>query len=381
VKSSNKRDYYDVLGVSKSATPDEIKKAYRKLAMKFHPDKNQGDKGAEQKFKEINEAYEVLKDQNKKAAYDNYGHSAFEGGGGFGGAGSPFGDGFEDISDAFRGMFKDFMGGGGRQSNEDLNRGNDLQYNLSISLEEAFLGGKHQIKFRAPVKCDTCNGSGSRTGKTTKCTVCGGSGRVRMQQGFFIVEQTCRNCMGSGQVIADPCGSCHGQGKIMKDRTLNVEVPAGVEHGSRIRIQGEGEAGSKGGKSGDLYVMINIKKHKLFQREGANLYCSVPIKMTTAALGGSIEIPIIDGTKTKLSIPSGTQSGMSFRLSGKGMTKMRSSSKGDLIVNIKVEVPVNLSKKQKELLEQFEQESADNSTMESKGFFDKMKHFFDDWKK
>lgn len=381
-----KQDYYALLEVSKGASADDIKKAYRKLAMKYHPDRNQGDKEAERKFKEINEAYEVLKDEQKRAAYDRFGHAAFEQGGGGrpGGGGGGFhqGQDFDDLSDIFGGIFNDFMGGGGRprQSAADLNKGSDLRYNMSISLEEAFNGGKHQLSFRTLVSCGTCKGSGSKTGKVTKCTSCNGAGRTRMQQGFFMVERTCEKCGGTGEMIAEPCGKCNGQGRLNEQRTLNVNIPTGVDDGTRIRVAGEGEAGKRGAKPGDLYIFVTVTPHKLFKREGETLHCTVPIKMTTAALGGSIEVPCVDGTKAKLTIPSGTQSGVQFRLKGKGMPIMQSSRVGDLIVHAKVEIPVNLSKKQKDILEQFENESGDSCNPESKGFFDKVKGFFDDKK-
>ena len=380
-----KQDFYSLLGISKSASQDEIKKAYRKLAMKYHPDRNQGDKGAEQKFKEINEAYEILKDDQKRAAYDQYGHAAFEQGGGRpGGGGGGYGSApdFEDLSDIFGGMFNDFMGGGarGRRSAADLNRGSDLRYNMTVSLEEAFAGGKHQLSFRTLVSCGTCKGSGSKTGKSVQCTSCKGAGRIRMQQGFFMVERTCDKCGGTGEMTADPCSTCNGQGRLHQQRTLNVNIPAGVDDGTRIRVAGEGEAGTRGGKPGDLYIFVTITPHKLFKREGDTLHCTIPIKMTTAALGGSVEIPCIDGTKAKLNIPAGTQSGTQFRMKSKGMSVVQSSRFGDLIVHTKVEIPVNLTKKQKDILDQFEQETGDNCNPESKSFFDKVKGFFDDKK-
>ncbi len=389
----SKKDYYELLGVSRGAADDEIKKAYRKLAVKYHPDKNQGNKESEHKFKEINEAYEVLKDANKRAAYDRYGHAAFDGGaggapGGFGGgfgssSSSGFSGGFEDISDLFGGIFGDFMNGGrsGRPNTEELKRGSDLRYNMSISLEEAYLGGKHQISFRSSVKCSACNGSGSKTGKTSVCPTCSGSGRVRKQQGFFMVESACPTCSGTGEVIADPCGKCGGSGRVSENRTINVNIPAGVEEGMRIRVASEGEAGSRGGTNGDLYIFISIKKHKLFSVDGSNLHCEVPLNITTAALGGHIEVPVIDGTKAKITIPEGTQHGTRFKLKGKGMPIMKSGRYGDMIVTVKLEVPVKLSKKQRELLEQFANECSDKTNPESKSFFDKVKGFFEDSKK
>ncbi len=383
----SKRDYYEALGVSKGADSDELKKAYRKLAMQYHPDRNQGDKEAEKKFKEINEAYEILKDADKRAAYDRMGHAAFEQGGGFGGGGfgqGGFGGGgdFSDMSDLFGGIFNDFMGGGQQQRRrpEDMNRGSDLRYNMTINLEEAFNGGKQEVRYRANVSCDTCKGSGSKSGKKTTCGSCQGSGRIRAQQGFFMIERTCPTCSGTGESIADPCNKCHGQGRVSQQRNINVNIPAGVEDGMRIRVAGEGEAGSRGGKPGDLYIFVSIKTHKLFARENADLHCSVPIKMTTATIGGSIEVPAIDGSKVKVTIPEGTQSGTQFRLRGKGMPVMKSSRFGDLIVHTKIEIPSRLTKKQKELLEEFERESANNSNPETEGFFSKMKSFFEDRK-
>lgn len=379
-----KRDYYEVLGISKSAQDDEIKKAYRKLAMQFHPDKNQGNKDAEAKFKEINEAYEVLKDSSKRAAYDRMGHSAFEQGGGaghpgFGGGGADF----NDLNDIFGGIFNDFMGqsGGGqrqRRSADEINRGSDLRYNLSVSLEEAFEGGKHQIQFRTNVKCATCHGSGSKTGKKSKCTTCQGSGRMRSQQGFFMIERTCPTCGGAGEMIADPCGSCHGRGRTTEQRTLNVSIPAGVEDGSRIRLTGEGEAGERGGHNGDLYIFVNIKPHNFFTRQEADLHCKVPLKMTTAVMGGTVEVPALDGSMAKVTIPEGTQNGTQFRIRGKGMPVMKSSRVGDIIIHTHVEIPVKLSKRQKELLQEFESGMAANSNPESEGFFNKVKGFFGD---
>jgi molecular chaperone DnaJ len=380
----SKRDYYDVLGVSKGASADEIKKAYRKLAMQYHPDRNEGDATAEQKFKEINEAYEILKDENKRSAYDRMGHSAFEQGGGFGGFehGGFSGD-FSDMSDLFGGIFNEFMGGGGgrRARPEDHNKGSDLRYNLSINLEEAFKGGKHEINYRSNVQCDTCHGSGSKSGKKTTCSACEGSGRIRAQQGFFMIERTCPTCGGSGEMISDPCSKCHGQGRVSKQRKLNVNIPAGVDNGMRIRVASEGEAGTKGDRPGDLYIFVEVSRHKLFERDGANLHCQVPLKMATAALGGSIEVPAIDGTKVKIKIPEGTQTNSQFRVKGKGMPIMKAAGVGDMIVHTKIEIPSKLTKRQKELLQEFESESGNNYNPESEGFFRKVRGFFDDFKK
>jgi molecular chaperone DnaJ len=378
-----KKDYYELLGVSKSASLDEIKKAYRGLAMKYHPDKNQGDKESEKKFKEINEAYEVLKDNDKRAAYDRMGHAAFDpssgmgGGGGFAGGHGDFGD----FSDLFGGMFNDFMGGGRRQQAESNNRGSDLKYDLSISLEDAYRGIKTPVQFRTYVNCNTCKGSGSKSGKKNKCGTCQGSGRSRVQQGFFMIERSCHVCGGSGEIIADPCGSCHGQGRVMQQRNLNINVPAGVDDGTRIRIAGEGEAGQKGGRPGDLYVFINIKKHSLFIRQENDLHSKVPVKMTTAVLGGSIEIPALDGSKVKVTIPEGTQNGAQLRLRGKGMPVMKSGGRfGDMIIHVEVEIPVKLNRKQKELLTQFDAELTSSSSPNTESFFGKVKGFFDNFK-
>jgi molecular chaperone DnaJ len=382
-KKMSKQDYYDLLGINKTASADEIKKSYRKLAMKYHPDRNQGDKEAEKKFKEINEAYEVLKDDQKRAAYDRGGHAAFEHGGGGGAWGAGNNGNFDDFSDIFGNIFNDFMGGGqrGRPSAAEINRGSDLRYNLEISLEEAFSGGKHQIQFRSHVSCNTCNGSGSKSGKVVKCKSCNGSGRQRMQQGFFMVERTCGSCGGVGETVSDPCSKCRGQGSVEEKRSLNVNIPAGVEEGTRMRIAGEGEAGKRGGRSGDLYIFISVSPHKLFTREGANLHCVMPIKMSTAAIGGSVEVPSIDGTKVKLNIPEGTQSGMQFRVKGKGMPIMKSGRFGDMIVHVKVEIPVRLTQTQKDMLKKFDEACGENCNPESQSFFGKMRGFFEDLKK
>ncbi|MBB4286766.1 molecular chaperone DnaJ [Roseospira goensis] len=376
----SKRDYYDVLGVGKSAGADEIKKAYRKLAMKYHPDRNPDDRDAEQKFKDLNEAYEVLKDDQKRAAYDRFGHAAFEGGGpgggggfhGFGGAG-----GFADIFDE---MFGEFMGGGRRGGGRQSTRGADLRYNMEIALEEAFAGKKTSINVPTSVTCDTCEGSGAKAGTQPKtCGTCGGMGRVRAQQGFFTIERTCPTCGGQGKTIADPCTACGGAGRVRRDKTLEVTIPAGVEDGTRIRLAGEGEAGLRGGPPGDLYIFLSVAPHRLFQRDGANIQCRVPIAMTTAALGGSIEVPSIDGSRAKVTIPAGTQTGTQFRLRGKGMTVLRSSARGDMFIQAVVETPVNLTKRQKELLEEFAKAGGDDShSPESHGFFKKVKEFFED---
>ena len=381
-----KGDYYDILGVSKDASADELKKAYRKLAMKYHPDRNPDDKEAETKFKEAGEAYDVLKDEQKRAAYDRFGHAAFEGGmgGGGGGAGAQGfgGGGFADIFDE---MFGDFMGGGGRRPGGGgagpgggAARGADLRLNLEITLEEAFEGKKAQIHVPTAVGCETCNGSGAEPGSSpTSCPSCNGRGRVRSQSGFFTIERTCPRCGGRGQVIENPCHDCNGQGRVQRDQTLAVQIPAGVEDGTPIRLSGKGEAGMRGGPTGDLYVFISVKPHAFFKRDGAHLFCEAPIPMTTAALGGSIEVPVIDGKRARVTIPAGTQNEHSFRLRGKGMSVLRSQARGDLYVQVRVETPVNLSKRQKELLEEFAKEAEGKSNSpESEGFFTKVKELW-----
>ena len=381
-----KQDYYDLLGVSRSAKADEIKKAFRKLAMKYHPDKNQGDKEAEKKFKEINEAYEVLKDDQKRAAYDRMGHAAFEGGMGGGGGGFHQAGGF-DFSSAgfgniFEDVFADIMGGGrGRQAQADL-RGSDLRYNMEISFEDAYNGLKKNIKIPTNATCETCHGSGAAEGsKPETCPICHGQGKVHARQGFFTIERTCANCHGLGQVIKNPCKTCHGAGRVRKEKTLSVTIPAGIDDGARIRLAGEGEAGLRGGTPGDLYIFLHIKPHKFFHRDGSNIYCQVPISMTTATLGGEIEVPSIDGHKVRVTIPEGTQSGKQFRLKGKGMSILRSSSRGDMYIQTQVETPVSLTKRQKELLAEFAsiEENAHSSPL-SEGFFAKIKEFWTDKK-
>jgi molecular chaperone DnaJ len=378
----SKNDYYALLGVNKSATIEEIKKAYRTLAMKYHPDKNPGNQEAEQKFKEITEAYDVLKDEQKRAAYDRYGHHAFEQGAngrGFNDGGFEFSTG--NFSDMFGDIFSSFMQD--RQDPQARHRGNDIRYNLDISLEDAFHGKQHTLRFQNSCSCDLCHGTGSSGGaEPISCQTCRGSGRVRIQQGFFAVERTCASCQGSGKIIRDPCAACHGSGRSKKEKTLAVSIPAGVEEGTRIRLPGEGEAGLRGAQAGDLYIAISIIDHELFRREGDDIHCRVPIKMTTAALGGSIEVPTVDGTRAKVSIPAGTQTGHQFRLRGKGMTIMRSRSRGDMFITISVEVPINLSKKQKELLQQFDQEEKkeESTSPQTDKFFQKIKDFFGDLK-
>jgi molecular chaperone DnaJ len=387
----SKKDFYQVLGVDRKASADELKKAYRKLAMQYHPDKNAGNKDAEHKFKEINEAYDVLKDDQKRAAYDRFGHGAFEGGmgagrgpGGMGGMGGGFG-GFSGagFSDIFEEMFGDFMGAGrGGNSGEGARRGADISYELDIPLEDAFAGKETSIKVSSWSACAGCHGSGAEKGtKPETCATCRGTGRVRAQQGFFTVERACPTCNGAGQTIKTPCHVCGGSGRTRKEKSLKVSIPAGIDDGTRMRLSGEGEAGLRGGPAGDLYIFVSVKPHRLFQREGANLYCRVPVTIATVALGGTIEVPTIDGKRVKVSIPAGTQTGQQFRLKGKGMTVMRSQARGDMFVEIAVETPVNLSKRQKELLQEFSGEGNDAKTNpQSHSFFDKVKGLWEDLK-
>ena len=376
------KDYYEILEVSKTANGDEIKKAFHRLALKYHPDRNPGDKEAESKFKEINEAYEVLKDEQKRAAYDRYGHQAFANGGM--GGGNPFG-GFEfnfgsgGFSDIFSQVFSDFMGGGRAGSGTAYAQpGADVRYNMEISLEEAFSGMEKEIKIPSSVTCEKCHGHGTKDGKEAPvCPHCKGSGKVHLQKGFFVVEQACPHCQGTGHMVTDPCPDCKGNGFIRQEKTIKVKIPAGIEDQTRMRIPGGGEAGTRGGESGDLYVFISVKDHPLYSREGANLYTRVPISMCCAALGGKIEIPSIDGEKIELSIAPGSQNDQVVKIKGQGMTMMRSKGRGDLFVKLRVETPVNLSAKQKELLEEFRSISKDESCQpESKSFFDKVKDLF-----
>lgn len=377
-----KQDYYDLLGVARTATADELKKAYRKLAMKFHPDKNPGDKEAEKKFKEINEAYDILKDAQKRAAYDRMGHAAFEGGMGGGPQGGFHQGGFDFQSSGFGNifddMFSEFMGGRAGQA-ESTRRGADLRYNMEISLEDAFAGLKKNIKVSTNAQCDTCHGSGAAEGtKPETCPTCHGQGKVHARQGFFTIERTCSHCHGLGQIIRVPCKTCHGSGRVRKEKTISVTIPAGIEEGARIRLAGEGEAGLRGGTTGDLYIFLHIKPHKFFHREGTNIFCQVPISMATATLGGEIEVPAIDGHPARVKVPAGTQSGKQFRLKGKGMSIMRSSSRGDMYIQTQVETPVNLSKRQKELLQEFAslEEKAHSSPL-SEGFFAKIRDLWE----
>jgi molecular chaperone DnaJ len=370
-----KRDYYDVLGVSKAATPDQIKSAYRKLAVKHHPDKNKGDKASEDKFKEASEAYHVLSNAERKQNYDNFGHAAFENGGGGRGGFSNF-----DFSGHFSDIFEDFFGegfGGGRRSRRSNNRGSDLRYDLSITLEEAYSGKKQDIKFSSSEKCETCKGSGSKPGHNVgSCSMCGGHGQVRSSQGFFTVQQTCPQCSGSGEEITNPCSSCGGQGKKQTSKRLSVTIPKGVDDGTRIRLSGKGEAGTRGGSNGDLYLFVNVYSHELFKRSDENLFFECPISIADAALGTSIEIPTIDGGKAKIKIPPGTQSGKQFRLRGKGMPYMRGNGMGDLYIQVNTEVPISLNKEQKELLEKFREIENEKSNPSIKKFFQKAKSFW-----
>ena len=374
----SKRDYYDVLGVPKGSEQEALKKAYRSKAKELHPDRNSDNPNAEAQFKEVNEAYEVLKDADKKAAYDRYGHAAFEGGGGgqgFGGGGD-FSSAFSDVFDD---LFGDFMGGG-RGGRQQKSRGSDLRYNLSISLAEAFAGLQKTINVPYAVSCGSCKGSGAAGGSSpTTCPTCSGLGKVRATQGFFTVERGCPTCSGVGQIIKNPCSSCGGQGTQKKDRALNVNVPPGVETGTRIRLAGEGETGPRGGVSGDLYIFIEVSKHKIFERDGLNLFCRVPVSMAKASLGGEVEVPTIDGGRSRVRIPAGSQSGRQMRLKGKGMPAIKTSQKGDMFIEMAVETPVNLTVRQKELLEEFEQLSEDNNP-ETNSFFSSVKTFWESMK-
>ncbi|NBM82160.1 MULTISPECIES: molecular chaperone DnaJ [unclassified Proteus (in: enterobacteria)] len=373
-----KRDFYEVLGLSKTADEKEIKRAYKRLAMKYHPDRNQGDKDSESKFKEIKEAYEVLSDPQKRAAYDQYGHAAFEqggfggqGGGGFGGA---------DFSDIFGDVFGDIFGGGRRQ--QRAARGSDLQYNMDLTLEEAVRGITKEIRIPTLETCDKCHGSGAKEGTSAEtCSTCHGAGQVHLRQGFFTVQQPCPTCHGRGKVIKEPCSKCHGDGRVERYKTLSVKIPAGVDTGDRIRLSGEGEAGEQGAPAGDLYVQVHVRQHHIFERDGNNLYCEVPINFAVAALGGEIEVPTLDG-RVKLKIPAETQTGKMFRMKGKGVKSVRSHGVGDLMCRVVVETPVKLNEKQKQLMEllgeSFGGKGGEKNTPRSKSFLDGVKKFFDD---
>ncbi len=372
----SKRDYYEVLGLARGAGDQEIKSAFRSLAKKHHPDYNQGDASSESRFKEINEAYEVLKDPQKRAAYEQYGHAAFEGGGGPGGFGPEFASSMEDI---FENFFGDFMGGrGGQRGRPGHERGSDLRYNMEITLADAFNGKTAEIVVPTSMACESCSGSGAKPGTTpSACSTCGGHGKVRASQGFFTIERTCHSCQGRGEVIGDPCGDCSGLGRVSRERTLSVNIPAGVEDGTRIRLAGEGEAGLRSGPAGDLYIFLSIQPDSFFQRDGSDVFCRAPISMVKAALGGHIDVPTLEESVTRVKIPAGTESGKQFRLKGKGMPVLRTKMLGDMYIQVDVETPKNLTKKQRELLEEFEKESKNDTSPESAGFFTKVKDFFE----
>lgn len=372
-----KRDYYEVLGVSRSADDNEIKRAFRKLAKDYHPDRNPGDENAEIRFKEVNEAYEALKDPQRRAAYDQFGHAAFEGAGP-GGPHGFSGDFSASMSEIFDDLFGEFMGSrrGGKRTMRE--RGADLRYNLEISLREAHDGKTAQIRVPTSITCETCDGSGAKPGTSpSACRTCGGTGKVRASQGFFTIERLCPACQGRGESIDDPCTDCQGAGRVTKERTLSVNIPAGVEDGTRIRLANEGEAGLRGGPPGDLYIFLSIAPHDFFQRDGADIFCRVPISMTTAALGGQIEVPTVEGGRNRVKVPEGTQAGKQFRLKGKGMPILRAKSTGDMYIQVEVETPRNLTRKQKEILKEFEDASSDATNPESAGFFTRMREFFE----
>jgi molecular chaperone DnaJ len=376
-----KRDFYEVLGVPKGTSAEDLKKAYRTKAKELHPDRNSDNPNAEAQFKEVNEAYDVLKDADKKAAYDRYGHAAFEGGmgGARGGGNADFASSFSDV---FEDLFGDFMGrGGGSGSGRNrAQRGSDLRYNLRVSLEEAFKGVQKTINVPSSVTCDTCRGTGAEGGsEPVTCPTCSGMGKVRAQQGFFTVERTCPTCSGAGQIVKNPCKVCGGAGRVERERALSVNIPAGVETGTRIRLAGEGEAGMRGGPSGDLYIFIEVREHPIFQRDGVNLFCRVPVTITTAALGGEVEVPTIDGGKSRVKVPQGAQTGKQMRLRAKGMPALRGGGVGDMLIEMAVETPVNLTARQKELLREFEKLSEENNP-EGSSFFTKVKSFWDGMK-
>ncbi len=373
-----KRDYYEILGLSRGASEQDIKSAFRRLAKDCHPDRNAGDKGAETKFKELNEAYEALRDPQKRAAYDQFGHAAFDGHGGRGAHG--FGPDFaSSMSDIFDDLFGEFMGGRrGRGQRTGRERGADLRYNMEITLPEAFAGKTAQIRVPTSITCEACTGTGAKSGaQPATCPTCAGAGKVRASQGFFTIERTCPSCQGRGEIINDPCGNCSGSGRVTRERTLSVNIPAGVEDGTRIRLAGEGEAGMRGGPAGDLYIFLSIKPHEFFQRDGADIFCRVPISMITAALGGQLDVPTVDGGKTRVRVPEGTETGKQFRLKGKGMPVLRSKVMGDMYIQVEVETPKNLTARQRELLEAFERESHGETSPHSSGFFTRVKEFFE----
>ncbi len=378
---ATKTDYYDLLGVGKSASEADIKKAYRKKAMELHPDRNRHDPRAEARFKEVNEAYDVLKDAQKKAAYDRFGHAAFENGGSGGfrpGAGNA--DFASAFSDVFDDLFGDFMGGRGGARSQRAARGSDLRYNLRLDLEEAYAGKQATITVPGSAACQVCNGTGAEGGaEPATCPTCSGQGKVRAQQGFFTVERTCPTCSGRGQIIKNPCGSCAGAGRVRQERTLNVNIPAGVETGTRIRLAGEGEAGLRGGPTGDLYIFIEVEPHAIFEREGQNLFCRIPVSMVTASLGGEIEAPTLDGGRTRVKVPAGVASGKQLRLRGKGMPALRGAGAGDLYIELSVETPVNLTQRQRELLREFEDAGKDNNPALA-DFFGRVRGFWDGMK-
>src|SRR6476619_6592595 len=371
------QDFYELLGVGRTASPDDIKKAFRKLAMQHHPDRNRGAKESERRFKDVNHAYDILKDPDKRAAYDRYGPAAFEGAAGPGGPGGfQGGQGF-DFGSVFGEIFDEMFNGGraGRPGGRADTRGQDLRFNLEISLEQAYSGTEATVRVPSSIACESCHGSGAEAGsKPQQCPTCHGRGRIRAQQGFFTVERTCHTCHGAGQVIDKPCKVCAGQGRVQREKTLKVAIPAGVEDGTRIRLSGEGEAGTRGGPAGDLYVFLSVRRHALFEREGADVHCRVPISMVQATLGGSIEVPTLDGKAARINIPGGAQNGHQFRLRGKGMPIMRSTQRGDMYIEMNVETPTNLTSKQKELLKEFEK--AGKTSPEAEGFFTKVKEMF-----